>query len=112
MSLAAPSPPPAQVLNILAPIQVTRGDRAGAEQMLSSATTLAKARALRPCCAGCLCMQARVFLYGSYGSLQHSAAQRGSAPLLRTPPPVSINQPSPASSPLPSLNTCRPRVTS
>ncbi|EFN51525.1 expressed protein [Chlorella variabilis] len=34
----------AQVLNCLAPIQATKGDRAGAEQMLGSATTLGKAQ--------------------------------------------------------------------
>lgn len=33
-----------QVLNCLAPIQATKGDRAGAEQMLGSATTLGKAQ--------------------------------------------------------------------
>lgn len=31
-----------QVLNLLAPIQASKGDRAGAEQMLTSSTTLAK----------------------------------------------------------------------
>lgn len=37
---ALPAPP--QVLNVLAPVQLSKGDRPGAEQMLQSALTLGK----------------------------------------------------------------------
>ena len=41
----------AQILNVLAPIQALKGDHAGAEQMLSSSTTLAKVH-----CCSCRCV--------------------------------------------------------
>ncbi len=60
----------AQVLNLLAPIQADKGDRSGAEQMLTSSTTLAK--------VGAVC--GRGLAAGRRAGCQKDASLLGAAP--------------------------------
>jgi hypothetical protein len=64
-----------QVLNVLAPIQAGKGDVAGAEQMLGSATTLAKAHGDLPTLV-CSCTALLRIFSASPADAQRSAKQR------------------------------------
>ncbi|KAI3432577.1 hypothetical protein D9Q98_004126 [Chlorella vulgaris] len=65
----------AQVLNVLAPIQAGKGDVAGAEQMLGSATTLAKAHGDLPTLV-CSCTALLRIFSAPPADAQRSAKQR------------------------------------
>lgn len=71
----APSLAVPQVLNVLAPVQLSKGDRSGAEQMLSSALTLGKSVGDLPTMVTASASLLRLFS-DSAGDAERAASQR------------------------------------